>query len=186
MDVAVSLDALAKGAGWALLSSLLLGLQLAACAVSPQVGGAESGRAAPPPADRAAKVVEPVVAPHAASPKQETKKADEQVLARKTPMEPQSKPARTRLAPLPLKSLIGLDQAAAAALIGPPTTVAEQPPAILWEYHDAACTLKLNFFLEVQQKNYRILTVKVEGTDGSEPADQACLDAIRDNKLTQN
>lgn len=183
----VRLKALASGAGGAEALPLLLGLLLSACTLGQQMGGPRAAvEAAPPPASKPKEAVEPAVDPRAAPQPEQRRKSDGAVLARRTGTEPEKKPARPPLPPLSLKSLVGLDQNAATALVGQPSTVAEQPPAIIWEYRDDTCALKLSFFFEVQQKSYRVLTVKVEGTDGSEVADQACLDTIRDRKLTQN
>jgi len=167
----------------ALVLLLSLGLLLAACAFNPRAGERSAAAAAPRPASKPAEAVEPAVDPRAAPPQDKPKKPEAAALARRTGVRPEPKPERP---PLPLKSLIGLDQNAASTLIGPPSTVAEQPPAIVWVYRDPSCALRLNFFFEVQQKSYRVLTVKVEGTDGSELAQQACLDTIRGSKLTQN
>lgn len=184
MLVMVRVKALARWARWVPAATAILTLQLSACAVGPQADA--TADASPRPSSKPKEVMEPVVEPRALPTEEGAKTAEEPKLARRTPAEPRKTPTRAPQPPLSLNSLIGLDQEAATTLVGQPNAVVERPPAIVWEYHDPSCALKLSFFLEVQQKSYRVLTVDVDGTDGSELADQACLDTIRDRELTRN
>lgn len=159
--------------------ALLAALQLAACAEGTR-GPAPTAAEAKPTAP----VTEPVVPPNAAPPPRAAAQ-DEPKVARAVPPKPAPAP-RPSLPPLALKTLIGLDQGQASRLIGTPTSIYEQPPAIVWEYRGTSCALTLNFYLEVQQKAYRVLNLRVAGTDGTPPAEQACLDGIRGSNLTQN
>lgn len=160
------------------LAPLLLAcLQLAGCAGGMPQGGSGQAGAAPPPVSRPVAPTEPVADTKGAPPPSAQSTAEEK-LTRIVPPKPTPAPRKVE-PPLPVESLVGLDQDEATRLVGLPASVVEQPPAIIWHYKNARCALALHFYLEVKQKNYRVLRTKVEATDGSDISAQACLDAIR-------
>ena len=90
----------------------------------------------------------------------------------KLPPLPERKPALGGEAPDPAK-LVGLDFAAAKALLGEPVEQHEEPPARVWAYDGRICLLNVFFYPSVEDNVFRVLTYEVEDnsvapTDGAE------------------
>ena len=158
---------------------LLLAVQLNACnQLQPKEAGPEARPVPNASSEPTEKVTEPVAE------KSEGKKQGEPPplsIARTEPTPPTAPPAPPRklLSPLPVGDLIGLNREEARKLVGLPRTTSDEPPAVIWEYRHERCVLKLNFYLEVTKKVYRILSTKFEIPDGTRLSEQGCLDAIR-------
>jgi len=91
---------------------------------------------------------------------------------------PRAKPAVPRIAetaartpppPVAPDDLVGLSEAAAETLFGPPHFVIRQQPATRWHYVSRTCTLDLFFFEDLETRARRILAYDVgaarPGTD---------------------
>lgn len=89
----------------------------------------------------------------------------------KLPPLPARKPALALDAPDPAK-LVGLDFAAAKALLGEPIEQHEEPPARVWAYDGRICLLNVFFYPSVEDNVFRVLTYEVED-NGDAPADGA-------------
>jgi hypothetical protein len=114
----------------------------------------------------------------------------------KTPMapvparKPQAPPTREQLQALGVAearrltsgSVIGLEFDEVHRLLGEPALRLDEPPARIWQYQTAECTLRLTFFPEVKTQRYRSLSVALRNTDeDTEDARSRCLNAIHAN-----
>lgn len=66
--------------------------------------------------------------------------------------------------------LIGLTEAEAAKLIGPPARSRELPPARVWSYDAQGCAFQLFFYYDLGRQTYRSLLYATE-RDGAPPVD---------------
>jgi hypothetical protein len=83
------------------------------------------------------------------------------------PAPPPAEPSRARLAPappprpaplpLPELKLVGLSQPETETLLGPPTAASDRPPAKVWQYQTADCTLDVYFYLDVGRNAFYAL-----------------------------
>jgi hypothetical protein len=80
--------------------------------------------------------------------------------------------------PLQTSDLIGLDQPAAARLLGPATERSEQPPATVWRYKNATCELDLFFYLDLSSGRMRTLHYALKGDGGDKAKRQDCLRSL--------
>jgi hypothetical protein len=106
-------------------------------------------------------------------------------------------PARTtRLAPAPAPrpaapaapdlKLVGLSQAETEALIGPPASSVDRPPAKVWQYRVRECALDVYFYLDVGRNEFYALHYDIpaptsaSASTGANPPDAAdrCLRRI--------
>jgi len=73
-------------------------------------------------------------------------------------------------------TIVGASEGEASDLFGAPSSVADNPPAIVWEYLSEKCQLSLFFYNDVATNVYRVLTYKVtpKAADAT-----ACFDAVR-------
>ena len=79
-------------------------------------------------------------------------------------------------------SVIGLAFDDVQRLLGEPALRLDEPPAHIWQYQAAECTLRLTFFPEVKTQRYRSLSVALRNTDeDTEDARSRCLNAIHAN-----
>lgn len=84
--------------------------------------------------------------------------------------------------PLTSGSVIGLEFDEVQRLLGEPALRLDEPPARIWQYQTAECTLRLTFFPEVKTQRYRSLSVALRNTDeDTEDARSRCLNAIHAN-----
>jgi hypothetical protein len=66
-------------------------------------------------------------------------------------------PATPRPQPSAEIKVVGLSQAETAALLGPPASEAEQPPAKVWRYKVSECTIDVYFYLDVARNAFYAL-----------------------------
>src|SRR5271169_4520483 len=84
--------------------------------------------------------------------------------------------ASEAVAPPPRPSkLIGLDQPAAAHLLGTATEQSEAPPATVWRYRNASCELDLFFYLDLRSGKMRTLRYAFKGDAVDPTQQQICL-----------
>lgn len=82
------------------------------------------------------------------------------------PAVPQAAIQATRAPEVDPETLVGLDFERTTALLGDPALLIEQPPAKIWAYNGANCTLHVFFYPRVGGSDFRVLTYEVKG--GSE------------------
>ena len=154
------------------LMSLGVGV-LAACADKPAPTPPQTVAVEPPPALPPAPLHRRVFAPppHKPSPPTEADIAvgtGGEALALATPVAP--------VVPPPSASkLIGLDQGAAAHLLGAATEKAEAPPATIWRYRNATCELDLFFYLDLRSGKMRTLHYAFKGEADDPAGREDCL-----------
>ncbi len=73
------------------------------------------------------------------------------------------------------EQLIGLDQAAAANLLGQPSLQDERPPAKVWTYNSKSCVLSIFFYADINTRVFRSLTYEFKGEDQTDAGKQRCL-----------
>lgn len=106
---------------------------------------------------------------------------------RTKPVPPDSTSQTAQTAPLRLdpENLVGLGEADAELLFGPPHFVIRQQPATRWHYVSPACTLDLFFFEDIETRVRRVLAYDVgtaaprEAAETSDDGLNACANSIR-------
>lgn len=91
----------------------------------------------------------------------ETVSATPPKAAQKLPPVPGRKPDLPIAEADPAK-LVGLDFAAAKALLGEPVEQHEEPPARVWAYDGRICLLSVFFYPSVEDNVFRVLTYEIE------------------------
>lgn len=74
------------------------------------------------------------------------------------------------------RSVVGSSEDEARNLLGQPTTVSNNPPAIVWHYASAECQVSLFFYNDVATNIFRVLTYKISPKAANE---STCFAAIR-------
>jgi hypothetical protein len=74
--------------------------------------------------------------------------------------------------------LVGLDEPAAAQLLGAATEQSAQPPATVWRYRNATCELDLFFYLDLRSGKMRALHYKFKGDAANPDGQQDCLRSL--------
>ncbi len=96
--------------------------------------------------------------------------------------------------PISPNDLVGLTFVQVVDLLGTPTLQADDPPAKIYAYTGEKCTLKMYFYLDLENDEYRTLTYEVKGgkakdgeANGEEAEDAAarCLSEIMDDGTRQ-
>src|SRR5262249_37868512 len=85
---------------------------------------------------------------------------------------------RPRAGPTSAEQLVGLSQADATVLFGPPAESKNQPPSQIWTYHSPVCDVKLFFFPEVGGSAYRALTYQIDERGASDATHNACIASL--------
>jgi hypothetical protein len=89
-----------------------------------------------------------------------------------SPPHPRQKPEGFYLDP---KGLVGLDETEMRARMGEPTTVREEPPAVVWRYASGICRMDLYFYHSVKTNKQHALTYVVGTTRAVGDAGAYCL-----------
>ncbi|HZT88827.1 MAG TPA: hypothetical protein VFA12_12725 [Stellaceae bacterium] len=92
--------------------------------------------------------------------------------------EPASLPSAAVPTPASGDPLIGLDPAAATAMLGPPAESEEHPPATVWRYRGGGCGLELVFYFDSRSGKLRSIRDDLRGAGGDPEKRKACLAAI--------
>lgn len=83
------------------------------------------------------------------------------------------------LAELGPEVLVGLEPDQVAALLGTPTTVAERPPATVWEYAATTCSLSVLFYRDLNNDRSRALGYDFSPSLIAPEARARCIAALR-------
>ena len=77
----------------------------------------------------------------------------------------------------PAVQLVGKSENEIRALLGPPTEELDQPPGKQWRYRDGQCTLYVQFFPDIQTKQFGTLSyaVKSDNDTDSDEGRRLCL-----------
>lgn len=95
-------------------------------------------------------------------------------------------PPRPAAPAVPELKVVGLNQAETEALIGPPTSSVDRPPAKVWQYRPRECALDVYFYLDVGRNEFYALhydtpaPTSASASTGAIPPDAAdrCLRRI--------
>lgn len=75
--------------------------------------------------------------------------------------------------------LVGLTQDQTRELIGPPTAVRDEPPAVVWTYGSAGCGLDVFFYLDLGSQTFKALTYEVTPKGPRALQGSACMASLR-------
>ncbi|MGH7030235.1 MAG: hypothetical protein ACREEZ_07400, partial [Stellaceae bacterium] len=75
-------------------------------------------------------------------------------------------------------TLIGLDEPAAARLLGTATEQFTVPPATVWRYRNVTCQLDLFFYLDLRSGKMRALHYTFNGAAADPDEQQDCLRSL--------
>ena len=104
----------------------------------------------------------------------------------------QAPPQEAALAPIPVppprerpeqpvapERLVGLSEGDIKQLIGDPTGIREEPPAVVWSYSSARCGLNVFFYMDMATQTFRALTYELKPKEPDGLAGSACLASLR-------
>lgn len=144
-------------------------------AATPERTGAAEGAAEPSPPGEGqteAATAEPAGAQPGAEP---AVPESAQVSAVAPPQEPQPRGGPAPLATASLSRMVGFDQSEVLQLLGRPGSDEDVPPARMWRYGSANCQLRVYFYMEMQTRNFRVLSYDLTSRDHGADAEQHCL-----------
>jgi hypothetical protein len=75
--------------------------------------------------------------------------------------------------------LMGLTEAEMRTLLGDPTTVRPEPPALIWSYASQQCVVDLYFYLELASETYKTVTFEMTPKEPHGLSGGACLASVR-------
>ena len=119
-------------------------------------------------------VQEPASAP--APPPPPTPVAPPDVAALPKPIPPPKDHAQQPIDP---QKLVGLSQEETRHLIGNPSAMRDEPPAVVWSYGSSGCGLDIFFYLDLASQTFKALTydLKPKGPRGLQGG--ACIASLR-------
>lgn len=94
------------------------------------------------------------------------------------PPVPPTKPANE----LDPKRLVGMSEGQVTELIGTPTEVRDEPPALVWRYTGDDCYVDVLFYFDLTRQEFRALTYRFDSRGRTEAAQRACLGGIQEAK----
>ena len=74
--------------------------------------------------------------------------------------------------------LVGLSEADATNLLGPPVEKSDAPPSRVWTYRSQTCDVKLFFYPEVGGTTYRTLTYEINDRDPADTTHGGCVGGL--------
>jgi hypothetical protein len=74
--------------------------------------------------------------------------------------------------------LVGLSEAEATNLLGPPAEKSDSPPSRVWTYRSETCDVKLFFYPEVGGTTYRTLTYEINDRDPADTTHGGCVGGL--------
>lgn len=77
------------------------------------------------------------------------------------------------------KRLVGMTREQVTALIGPPKSVSDSPPATVWAYRTDGCSLDVMFYMDLGTRTFRALAYEVRPEQTARLAETDCLARIR-------
>lgn len=80
---------------------------------------------------------------------------------------------------LAARAVVGGSEAEVTRMLGEPTAVRNEPPAMVWHYAVSRCKLDVFFYFDIRNKDFRALSYKFYPDVPSSEGEQACLSSIR-------
>lgn len=96
------------------------------------------------------------------------------------PQEP-PKPTKKTPAIVSPKTLVGKSEQQLVAFLGQPSSVREEPPAMVWQYVGRACKVDIFFYFDIKSQDFRSLAYKFYKDSGSTQKDAECLGRLQAN-----
>lgn len=87
--------------------------------------------------------------------------------------------AKERPQPIDPKKLVGLTRDEIKEMIGTPSTVHDEPPAVIWSYGSDGCRLEVFFYPDVADQTLKSLTYDVKPKGAHGLSGGACLASLR-------
>lgn len=157
------------------VAAAAFGSLLAACVDAGPPASPVNTVAVPPPRNSPSNVV-PIIQPDRSQSPEATENRLVALRVQRTPS-PTPKPMEADL-------VIGLAQVEVEELIGEPDLMREEPPATVWVYQGANCTLDVYFYLDIKSNKLTALSYHTgpPGQSEDKVAAQSCLGQIRAEK----
>ncbi len=99
-----------------------------------------------------------------------------------------SAPSRSQQEPPPFGLdpgvLVGMGPSEVELVVGPPSSIRDEPPATVWSYQTDRCALEIFFYREIQTQRPRALAYAVKGQDQTDVAKQTCFSIVRAQRRT--
>ena len=99
-----------------------------------------------------------------------------------------SAPLRSKQEPPPFGLdpgvLVGMGPSEVELVVGPPSSIRDEPPATVWTYQTDRCALEIFFYREIQTQRPRALAYAVKGQDQTDVAKQTCFSIVRAQRRT--
>jgi hypothetical protein len=76
---------------------------------------------------------------------------------------------------LAVASPIGKNEGEVRALFGPPSKEEERAPGKTWHYRDGQCTMDIQFYPDVQTRQFGTLAYEVKSDDNTDEGKRGCL-----------
>ncbi len=126
----------------------------------------------PPPRNSPSNVV-PIIQPDR---RQSAEATGNRLVALRVQRTPQPVPK-----PIEPDLILGLAQAEVEGIIGKPDAMRDEPPAIVWVYEAAQCTLDVYFYLDIKSNRLTALSYHTDppGPSDDKVAARSCLGQIR-------
>lgn len=90
-------------------------------------------------------------------------------------------PDKTVKQPEP-SNLIGQSVAEIEQTFGPPLSIRDEKPALVYLYGSGSCTLSIVFFMDIERNQFRALSYDVRAAGNEAESPEACLGAIQNAK----
>jgi len=83
--------------------------------------------------------------------------------------------------------LVGMDQGAVAATLGPPSAVRDVPPAKIWHYSGSDCVVSVYFYLNLESQVFQVLRYEIVPRPTSSIDGPTCYARLNQaRRLSQN
>lgn len=77
------------------------------------------------------------------------------------------------------RAVVGGSEAEVTRILGEPSAVRNEPPAMVWHYAAARCKLDVFFYFDIRNKDFRALSYKFYPDPPSLEGERDCLSSIR-------
>ncbi len=83
-----------------------------------------------------------------------------------------------------LASLVGKDETQIRALLGPPNSEEDRAPGKTWHYREGQCSVDIQFYPDIQTRQFGSLAYEVRSDDGTDEGKRLCLGQLRSRAQT--
>jgi len=79
----------------------------------------------------------------------------------------------------PAVNLVGKSESQIRDMLGPPSSEEDRAPGKVWRYRDGHCTVDVQFFPDVQTRQFGTLAYEVKSDDNSDEGKRTCMAQLR-------